>query len=416
NTAFAALHVVTPNGPSLQHMIAQAAPGDVIEISGGNYAGNFIVDKPLTLQGRENAILDGEGNGDVIRVRAEDVIIRDLTIKNAGRNLTYMNAGVFVEKTAVRFQLVNNRIDTSGFGVWLDACKDASIIGNKVNGHEDVRSQDRGNGIHLYAVSGAQVIGNEIWHARDGIYIDTSNDNVLRDNIIHDLRYGIHYMYSHHNRVEGNRTYRTRTGYALMQSHHLEVFNNYSHEDQNYGILLNFITYSVIAGNVVENARMGTSPGGGGDIGGAEGKALFVYNSLFNEVHDNIFTRSDIGIHLTAGSEDNFVWHNSFINNHVQVKYVATREQEWSRDGRGNFWSDYLGWDRNADGIGDRPYEPNDAVDKLLWRYPTARILMNSPAVEILHWVQQYFPVMRPQGVRDSTPLMQPPQTASDPT
>ena len=201
-----------------------------------------------------------------------------------------------------------------------------------------------------------------------------------------------------------------------MQSHHLEVFNNYSHEDQNYGILLNFITYSVIAGNVVENARRGTSPGGGGDIGGAEGKALFVYNSLFNEVHDNIFTRSDIGIHLTAGSEDNFVWHNSFINNHVQVKYVATREQEWSRDGRGNFWSDYLGWDRNADGIGDRPYEPNDAVDKLLWRYPTARILMNSPAVEILHWVQQYFPVMRPQGVRDSTPLMQPPQTASDPT
>lgn len=406
----AALIQVTPEGPALQQVINKASAGDVIEIAAGNYTGNFVIDKTLTLHGREGAILDGNDVGDVLRVRATDVVIRGLTIQNSGRDLTYMNAAVFVERSAARIHLQDNRIDTAGFGVWLDACADARVINNRVNGHEDVRSQDRGNGIHLYAVTGALVEGNEIWHARDGIYIDTSNNNVLRNNTIHDLRYGIHYMYSHHNRVEGNRTYRTRTGYALMQSHHLEVHNNHSSEDQNYGILLNYITYSVITGNRVENARIGTSPGGSDvSIGGAEGKALFVYNALFNEIRDNVFERSDIGIHLTAGSEDNGVWNNAFVNNHIQVKYVATREQEWSRDGRGNFWSDYLGWDRNADGIGDRPYEPNDAVDKLLWRYPNARILMHSPAVETLHWVQQYFPVMRPQGVRDSAPLMQQP-------
>lgn len=415
HAVIAATLQVTPEGPALQQVINQASAGDVIEIAAGNYTGNFIIDKTLTLQGREGAILDGNESGDVLRVRAADVVIRGLTIQNSGSDLTYMNAAVFVEPSAARILLQDNRIDTAGFGVWLDACTDARVINNRVNGHEDVRSQDRGNGIHLYAVTGALVEGNEIWHARDGIYIDTSNDNVLRNNVIHDLRYGIHYMYSHHNRVEGNRTYRTRTGYALMQSHHLEVHNNHSSEDQNYGILLNFITYSVITGNRVENARMGTSPGGsGGSIGGAEGKALFVYNSLFNEIRDNMFERSDIGIHLTAGSEDNGVWNNGFVNNHIQVKYVATREQEWSRDGKGNFWSDYLGWDRNADGIGDRPYEPNDAVDKLLWRYPNARILMHSPAVETLHWVQQYFPVIRPQGVRDSAPLMQPPNLQGD--
>jgi len=66
----------------------------------------------------------------------------------------------------------------------------------------------------------------------------------------------------------------------------------------------------------------------------------------------------------------------------------------------------------NADRIGDKPYEPNDAVDKLLWRYPMARILMSSPAIETLRWVQQRFPVFKPQGVKDSNPLMQIPAPA----
>ena len=60
--------------------------------------------------------------------------------------------------------------------------------------------------------------GNEVWHTRDGIYIDTSQHNILRNNRLHDLRYGVHYMYPTHNTVEGNHTYNTRTGYALMQS------------------------------------------------------------------------------------------------------------------------------------------------------------------------------------------------------
>lgn len=106
---------------------------------------------------------------------------------------------------------------------------------------------------------------------------------------------------------------------------------------------------------------------------------------------------------------------NAFVGNRVQVKYVANRPQDWSREGRGNFWSDYLGWDLDANGIGDKHYEPNDAVDKLLWKYPMARVLMNSPAVETLRWVQEQFPVLRPQGVHDSAPLMLSPFTIPNP-
>ncbi|MEJ2381498.1 MAG: NosD domain-containing protein [Gammaproteobacteria bacterium] len=236
---------------------------------------------------------------------------------------------------------------------------------------------------------------------------------MLRGNYLHDLRYGIHYMYSYYNKVVNNRTEHTRTGYALMQSKYLIVTGNRSEHDHNYGILMNYIVYSTIADNVVTGVRPGLSGASAGEaVEGAEGKAIFIYNCQFNKIHGNVFADSDIGIHLTAGSEDNSIFGNAFIGNRTQVKYVATRLQEWSRNGRGNYWSDYLGVDLNADGIGDRPYEPIDGVDRLLWKYPMAKILMHSPAVDTLHWVQGQFPVLRPQGVKDSHPLMAAPDSA----
>src|SRR5690606_6099759 len=113
---------------------------------------------------------------------------------------------------------------------------------------------------------------------------------------------------------------------------------------------------------------------------------------------------------LTAGPENNKVSGNAFMHNQTQVKYVATRQQEWSENGSGNYWSNYLGWDMNSDQIGDTAFDPNDHIDRLLWLYPQARLLMDSPAVLLLRWVQRLFPVLKAQGVQDSFPLMQAPE------
>ncbi len=393
----------------LDAVIRHAEINDILLFSSGIYSGTVVINKTLTLKSESGAIFEGHKKGNILLVRAPDVTIEGFVFRNSGMNLTEMNAAIFVEKTAKNILIKNNVFENNLFGIWLDAAHDAKIIGNKISADQRVRSQDRGNGIHLYYVEGVEVAENEIWHTRDGIYIDTSNNNLLRNNHLHHLRYGIHYMYSHNNRIEGNFTHNTRTGYALMQSKSLTVLNNRSENDENYGILMNYITYSTIRNNHVINVRKGISPGySGAGITGAEGKAVFIYNSVFNTLADNLFADSDIGIHLTAGSEDNTIYGNAFVNNYTQVKYVSNRKQEWSKNGRGNYWSNYLGWDRNDDGIGDRPFEPNDNIDKLLWKYPLARLLMNSPSVEILRWAQIQFPVFKSPGVTDSYPLMQP--------
>lgn len=403
----AATHQVSPTEVDLTALLGRAKAGDTIHFKPGRYRVNLHITKRLRLEGEPGAILDGGDEGNVIRVSAANVVIHGLRIENSGHNLTDLNAGIFVDRRADNVLIQSNYFDKNNFGIWLDACKGAQVLDNRIHGDPTRRSQDRGNGIHMYATTHALVRGNEVWQTRDGIYIDTSNHNILQGNTLHDLRYGVHYMYSHDNRVIANHTFNTRTGYALMQSKRLTVLDNSSDQDRNYGMLMNYITDSTIANNRITSVQVGAAyVTGGNSILGAEGKAIFIYNSQFNKIHDNLFGSSDIGIHLTAGSEDNQVYGNTFIGNRVQVKYVSNRPQEWSHQGRGNFWSDYLGWDLDANGIGDKQYEPNDAVDKLLWKYPMARVLMNSPAVETLRWVQEQFPVLKPQGVRDSAPLM----------
>ncbi|WP_250655308.1 nitrous oxide reductase family maturation protein NosD [Alkalimarinus coralli] len=399
--------IVNPTD-DLQSFINKAENGAVLRLKQGQYKGNFIIDKPLTINCSPGTELDGNHIKDTIRITASDVTIQGCNIVNWGDDLTAMDAGIIVKKTADNVVIKDNYFKGVSFAIFLDAARNTSVHSNRIEGVLEIRSQDRGNGIHLYATTGADIAFNEVWHTRDGIYIDTSHKNAIRNNEFHHLRYGVHYMYSYSNLVENNYTHHTRTGYALMQSKHLTVINNRSEWNENYGILLNYITNSTIKNNHVSNTRQGSNYVGDSSSQGAEGKALFIYNSFYNRLENNTFREGDLGIHITAGSEDNVIARNNFIGNKQQVKYVSTRTQEWSNEGTGNFWSDYLGWDRDNNGVGDIPYEPNDGVDKMLWKYPSAKVLMNSPAVETLRWIQREFPVLKSPGVTDSYPLMRP--------
>ncbi|BBP53449.1 copper-binding periplasmic protein [Pseudomonas sp. St386] len=396
--------------------LAQASPRPITELPlqtngdrrwilpAGDYPGQFSVDQSMQIECAEGAVIDAQGQGNALFISAPDVRIEGCTLLDWGRDMTAMNSAVFIGPKARGAVVRHNRMKGPGFGIWVDSTHDVSLIDNDIEGDPGIRSQDRGNGIHLYAVQGARVMGNHVRLTRDGIYIDTSNGNLLQGNTLEDLRYGVHYMYANDNQLLGNTTRRTRTGYALMQSRKLTVIGNRSEQDEGYGILMNYITYSELRDNVISDVRSGSADGG--MVSGAEGKALFIYNSLFNVIEHNHFERSAVGIHLTAGSEDNRIADNAFVDNQQQVKYVASRTQEWSADGHGNYWSDYLGWDRNNDAIGDVIYEPNDNVDRLLWLYPQVRLLMNSPGIQLLRWVQQSFPVTKSPGVKDSYPLM----------
>lgn len=388
--------------------VAAAAPGAVIEVPAGVHHVHLRLDKPLTLAGQPGAILDGDGRGDVLRITADHVVVRNLEVRASGTDLTAMNAGIYIERSAHDVAIEGNTVEDSLFGIYLDGAAGVRVRHNTVRGIRRLRVADRGDGIHLWNDTGCLVAYNDVAATRDGIYVYVSSHNTIAGNVVHDVRYGVHYMYSQHNRLIGNVSRGNLAGYALMASDHLRVVGNTSDGDQAYGFLLNYISYSEFAGNTVRGVT-GQRGIDGQPVDGGEGKGLFVYLSQFNAIHDNLVADSQIGIHMTAGSEHNQVWDNRFIGNRVQVKYAQNLAQEWSARGRGNFWSDYLGWDLDGDGIGDVPFRPNDGVDVLLWKYPAARSLMSSPSILLMRYVQRAFPVFTPAAVQDSHPLMRAP-------
>lgn len=407
---FCAFEAQAAGASPLAQLLAQSPPGAVITVPAGVYTGSLRIDKPVTLIGSPGAIVDAGGNGDVVRIAASDVTLRNLTLRNSGADLTATNAGVFVERQARNVVIQGNTLSDVLFGVYLDGPSGVQVLDNRITGMPEKRSADRGDGIHLWNDTEVLVKGNEVSQTRDGIYIYVSPHNRIVGNHLHDLRYGIHYMYSNHDLIAGNQTDRTRAGYALMQSDHLRVFGNQSDNDSDYGLLLNYVTYSELAGNMISGVT-GDHDDSGQVIPGGEGKGIFVYNSEFNQFHNNAVRNCPIGIHITAGSEGNRIFDNAFDGNRAQVKYVQNVKEEWSWNGQGNYWSDYLGWDLDGDGRGDVIYRPNDGVDVLLWKYPGARLLMSSPAILVLRYIQRAFPVFMPPGVQDSHPLMKPLKT-----
>ncbi|RYV02437.1 copper-binding protein [Shewanella sp. OPT22] len=405
HSAFSATLSISPSD-DLQKTLDQSKQGDIILLADGEYHGNYIIPHSLTLKAKheKRAIIDAEGKGHALFIKASNVTIDGLKILNWGDDLTAQDAGISTSKGNDHLIIQNNYLKGSGFGIWLNKGEHLKILDNTVIGNPNLRSSDRGNGIQLANIKNTVVRGNDISLVRDGLYVISSQQNVLDGNTMHELRYGIHYMYSYDNEVKNNLAYDTRAGYALMSSRRLKIHNNVSRNSEDYGFLLNYITSSTIQYNQVYNVW--TKPEN--KVLGREGKGLFVYNCAYNSIDHNIVDTAEIGIHLTAGSENTKVFANNFINNPVQVKYVVNREEEWSKDGVGNYWSNYLGWDLNSDGRGDSAFEPNDGIDKMVWQYPEAKMLLDSPAVLILRWIQGQFPVLKPVGVKDSHPLMQP--------
>ena len=424
------IFVSADGGRLLQHVLDAAAPGDVVRLGPGEHRGPVVIGSALTLEGEPGAKLVGDARGSVVAVTAAGAVVRGLQISGSGTDIGTFDSGVFLGRTATGALVENNDIAGNLYGVYIQGAAGSIVRGNRIAGMSEGRTAQAGNGVHVWNAPGAQVIGNEISQGRDGIYTNASRDNVFSGNRFSDLRFAIHYMYTHDSVISDNVSTGNSVGYAIMYSDRLAITGNVSDGDRDHGLLLNTAKNSTIEGNMVvgrmQPVSRWTNAGRRGDTHGVPmdassqavagdsrlgpEKCVFIYNANRNGFSGNRFENCAIGIHFTAGSEGNRMTGNAFVGNRNQVKYVGTRHLDWSAEGRGNYWSDNPAFDLDGDGIADAPYRPNDLVDRVLWTAPQAKILINSPAVQVIRWAQSQFPAILPGGVVDSRPLMLPPE------
>ena len=397
--AAAATREVAPGPGRLAAAIAAAQPGDVLHLAPGRHDGPVTLDKPLTLEGRGQAELDGHGQGSVITITGPETVVRGLTILGSGSSHETIDSGIQIKKGGDRALIEGNRLTGNLFGIDVHGGIDVQVRGNHIEGRRDRRMNDRGNGVYVWTSPGLVVDGNVIDGGRDGILVTIGRKLTFTNNRFTNLRFAVHYMYAHDSTISGNVSIGNGLGYALMYSERLQVHDNISLGDRAHGLMFNYTNSSDVTGNLVRGSE----------------KCVFVYNSHRNILANNRFEGCDIGIHFTAGSERNGITGNAFVGNRNQVKYVGTRDVEWSVEGRGNYWSDHPAFDLNGDGIADSPFRPNDLMDHVLWSQPAAALLVGAPVVQLVRWSQSNFPATLPGGVVDSFPLVTAPLIAARP-
>lgn len=382
---------IAPGGPlTLGAAVAQAAAGTVIVLQPGVYREpTVVVDRRLTVQGEPGAVLDGEGERQLIHVQADSVVIRGLELRNVGTSYVEDRAAIKVED--VRFcRIEDNRIIDAFFGIYLASTADCVVQDNHLVA-STTRETAAGNGIHLWYSKDITIRRNQIRGHRDGIYFEFVEDSRIEDNLSEDnLRYGLHFMFSDGCEYRDNVFRANGAGVAVMYTVDVVMERNlFDHNwgSASFGLLLKDIRDSRITDNVFRRNSIG----------------LYAEGSNRMTVERNDFIENGWAVKIMANAEDNVFTHNNFLGNTFDV---TTNSRQSFSTFRENYWDAYEGYDLDRDGYGDVPFRPVRLFSLLVERNQPALILLRSLFVDLLDAAERVIPSLTPETLVDERPVM----------
>jgi len=378
----------------LADAVARVPRHGVVRVRAGIYKEpTVIVRQPLTLVGDSGAVLDGEGQRELLVVGADSVTVRGLTFRNTGTSQATDRAALrFVEAAGCLVEY--NRFENTLFGIYLQRASACLVRRNVLQGMAGSQTVT-GNGLHSWSSRDVVFEDNVIDGHRDGIYFEFTVGGVARRNISrHSRRYGLHFMFSDSCRYENNTFLANESGVAVMYAKYVSMIGNRFERNRGsaaYGVLLKEISDSELRGNVfVENS-----------IG------LHLEGANRNQIADNDFLRNGWGVRIMADAQENVLQGNLFSGN---VFDVGTNSRLNYSTFTGNWWDRYRGFDLDRDGRGDVAHRPVRLFALLVEQSPAALVLVRSLLVDVLDVAERVVPTLTPETLRDDAPLMRAPR------
>jgi nitrous oxidase accessory protein len=394
-------------GPLARHRsigaaLLAAAPGDTVLVRAGTYAERLVIDRPLTLMGEAGVVVDGGGTGTVVLVQKGPTVVRGLVLHGSGSSLVEEDAGIKIVATP-DCEVADCRVSDALFGIMVRSGARARLRRCHVTG-KDLPAPRQGDGIRLQDAPDSIVEDCVVERSRD-FAIWQSNGCLARRNQVRGCRYGLHYMYCDDNVFDDNVFADNQTGGAIMYSRRLTLRRNRfsgARGPSAYGLLIK-VGDDVLAERnwFVDNTR-----------------GVFLEDSPSARaatctLRDNVIAGNDAGISLQASVARVLFTGNALVANRVQVEVLGTVRREantWSEGGRGNYWSDYVGFDADGDGIGDTPHCVEQFFEDLAERWPGAGLLRLGPAAQALESAARAFPIVKARpAATDPSPLAAPP-------
>lgn len=379
---------------TLKALLGKIAEGDTVFVSGTVREGTFEITRPVTLWGRDGAVIDGGEAGEVVLVKADDVTVRGFTVRGTKISDLNDNAGIKVsecKRTVIR----DNFMDRCFFAIYLSGSTDAIVEHNRIIGDDSIEGR-MANGIHLWKCRGATIRHNRSERHRDGIYFEFVTDSKIHDNISrHNLRYGLHFMFSHRNVYSNNLFEQNGAGVAVMYSHHIGMHRNRFLTNRGasaYGLLLKEINDGEIMDNIFSDNTTGLMVDGCNRIT-AEG---------------NVFRSNGWAFKLFANASACIFTGNAFVGNTFDL---STNGELLLNTLEGNYWDRYTGYDLDRDGYGDVPHRPLGFYTLLVEQVPYAMVFSRSLFVSLLDRAERLVPSLSPEALKDDRPMMRIPPT-----
>ncbi len=370
----------------LQETIDKAESGSRLELPEGVYHGNIMIDKPLILIGKsQKAIIEGDGNGTVIKIRSPFVTLENLTIRGSGAEHERVDAGVSLDKVK-HCNVIHCHLEDVLFGIDMAEVSESNVSQNFITS-KPFELGLRGDAIRLWYSNDNHLSYNHITKARDFV-VWYSHGNLIEKNYGEFGRYSLHFMYTGKNIVKDNE---------------------FSHNS--VGIFFMYSQDTIASGNIIENS-LGTTGLGIGLKDASNftiknntiiycARGLFLDRSPYepdtvNTISDNHILYNSEGVHFHSLSLNN-VFKNNVIKGNIDTvindSYNArVTENIWD----GNYWDDYEGFDKNNDGIGDTPHNLYFYADKLWLLNPNIKFFYGSPVISILNFLAKLAPISEP--------------------
>jgi nitrous oxidase accessory protein len=387
---FAATSAVAAN--SLQALIDATPRGGVLHPPAGRYEGSIMIRQPITIDGRGEVQIDGEGRGSVIQIRGNGVTLRGLQIQGSGENHDTLDSGISVRGDNNHIE--ENTIVDCLFGIDLGESDNNYITRNNIRS-KPLELGVRGDGIRLWYSRGNQITENDIRDVRD-IVVWYSAGNLIARNTVVGGRYALHFMYSEENIVEENLYSENMVGIFLMYSDGVIIRRNTIAQGigaTSMGVGFKESSDVLLEGNAILRCATGVYL----DISPYQPDTT-------NRFFQNRIAFNSVGVMFHSDWHGNIFESNDFDDNFTQVAVRggggATR-QVWRR----NRWGGYRGFDRNGDGTGDRPHEIYSYADRFWVDQPHAAFFRGSPLFEMIDMLDRLAPFSEPTLVlRDEEP------------
>lgn len=359
-----------------------AAPGGprVIGLLPEAYRLDLEISRPLEIRGQRGSSLVGTGRGTVVDVKADDVTLKNLAIRGSGRRHTAEDAGV--SASGQRIKLEHLDVEDCLFGISLRMCHDCLVDASRVVGRMD-DPELRGDAIKLWESDRSIVRGSRVESARD-IVVWYSRHVTLDGNVVTGSRYGSHFMYAHDSRVVNSRFVDDVVGVFVMYSTRVTVEDNVlAGASGPAGVGIGFkeaddvvLRRNAIVANTT-GAYLDQSPR-------TPGKTL--------KLSGNLVALNRVGLRLHGAEKGATFEDNEFRENASMVLVDGTGDAP-AVEFDGNYFSDYEGYDLDADGVGDVAYEERVLSADLMVTRPDLRLFDGSAAFGAVDAISRAVPM-----------------------